>query len=46
MFSGIHREFWAEMAAASIIVTVPLIIMVLFFQKRIIQGLTAGAIKG
>jgi multiple sugar transport system permease protein len=46
MFSGIHREFWAEMAAASIIVTIPLVIMVLFFQRRIIQGLTAGAIKG
>ncbi len=46
MFAGIHREFWAEMAAASIIVTIPLVIMVLFFQRRIIQGLTAGAIKG
>jgi trehalose/maltose transport system permease protein len=32
--------------AASVIVTLPLIILVLIFQKRIVSGLTAGAIKG
>lgn len=32
--------------AASVLVTVPLIIMVLIFQKRIVAGLTAGAVKG
>jgi len=33
-------------SAASIVVTVPIIIMVLFFQRRIVAGLTAGAVKG
>jgi multiple sugar transport system permease protein len=33
-------------SAASVIVTIPLIAAVLFFQKRIIAGLTAGAVKG
>ncbi|HBF78352.1 MAG TPA: sugar ABC transporter permease, partial [Clostridiaceae bacterium] len=33
-------------AAATVVVTVPLIIMVLIFQKRIVSGLTSGAVKG
>lgn len=33
-------------AAASIVVTIPIIIMVLLFQRRIVAGLTAGAVKG
>jgi multiple sugar transport system permease protein len=33
-------------SAASVVVTIPLIAAVLFFQKRIIAGLTAGAVKG
>jgi multiple sugar transport system permease protein len=33
-------------SAASVVVTVPLIALVLFFQKRIVSGLTAGAVKG
>ena len=33
-------------AAAAIVVTVPIIIFVLFFQRRIVAGLTAGAVKG
>lgn len=37
---------WGRIMAASIIVTVPLIVLVLFFQRRIIAGLTAGAVKG
>jgi trehalose/maltose transport system permease protein len=32
--------------AASVVISVPLIIMVLLFQKRIVAGLTAGAVKG
>jgi len=32
--------------AAGVIVTIPLIILVLFFQKKIIAGLTSGAVKG
>ena len=33
-------------SAASVVVTVPLIVLVLIFQKRIVAGLTAGAVKG
>jgi len=35
-----------SIAAASVVVTVPIIIMVLVFQRRIVAGLTAGAVKG
>ncbi|MXS86054.1 carbohydrate ABC transporter permease [Nitrosomonas sp. HPC101] len=35
-----------SIAAASVVVTVPVMIIVLFFQQRIIAGLTSGAIKG
>ena len=33
-------------AAASILISIPLILLVLLFQKRIVAGLTAGAVKG
>lgn len=33
-------------SAASVLVTIPLVILVLIFQKRIVSGLTAGAVKG
>ena len=33
-------------AAAAVVVTVPIVIMVLIFQRRIVAGLTAGAVKG
>jgi multiple sugar transport system permease protein len=33
-------------SAASVVISVPLIVLVLFFQKRIVAGLTAGAVKG
>ena len=33
-------------AAASVVVTVPVIIVVLLFQRRIVAGLTSGAVKG
>lgn len=45
LFPGVHEMPWAEIAAASIIVTVPLILIVLIFQRRILAGLTAGAVK-
>jgi multiple sugar transport system permease protein len=35
-----------SIAAAAVVVTVPIIIMVLLFQRRIVAGLTAGAVKG
>ena len=47
-FSG-ASEFespWGDIMAASVIVTVPLIVLVLIFQRKIVSGLTAGAVKG
>ncbi len=37
---------WGSIMAASVIVTVPLLGLVLVFQKKIVSGLTAGAVKG
>lgn len=37
---------WGEIMAASVIVTVPLVVLVFIFQRRIVEGLTAGAVKG
>lgn len=47
-FSGTiaRQEPIAEVMAASIVVTIPLIVLVLVFQRRIVEGLTAGAVKG
>ncbi len=46
---GGNTEFelpWGLVMAASVTVTVPLIVLVLIFQRRIVAGLTAGAVKG
>ena len=37
---------WGTLMAASVIVTVPLIVLVLIFQRKIVSGLTAGGVKG
>ena len=37
---------WGRIMAASVIVTLPLVLLVFFFQHRITAGLTAGAVKG
>jgi len=37
---------WGTIMAGTVVVTVPLIVLVLIFQNRIISGLTAGAVKG
>lgn len=48
LFTGYiaHQEPFGEIMAAAVIVTIPLVALVLIFQKRIIQGLTAGSVKG
>lgn len=47
-FSGVEamQEPIAEIMAAAVIVTFPLVLLVLIFQDRIAAGLTAGAVKG
>ena len=37
---------WGNILAASIIVTIPLVVLVLIFQRKILAGLTSGAVKG
>jgi len=37
---------WGNIMAASVVVTLPLIVLVLGFQRRIVSGLTTGAVKG
>ncbi len=36
----------AAIAAAAVVITIPIVIFVLFFQRRIVAGLTSGAVKG
>ena len=47
-FTGrvLRQEPIAEVMAASVVVTIPLLALVLAFQSRIMEGLTAGAVKG
>lgn len=48
MISG-RSEFevpWGNIMAASVVVTLPLVALVLIFQRKIVSGLTAGAVKG
>jgi multiple sugar transport system permease protein len=35
-----------SIAAAAVVVTIPIVLLVLVFQRRIVAGLTAGAVKG
>ena len=45
--SGSAFEYpWGQVMAATLVVTVPLIVSTLILQKRILAGLTAGAVKG
>jgi trehalose/maltose transport system permease protein len=47
-FSGAtsYEQPWGSIMAASMVVTIPLVILVMIFQYRIVAGLTAGAVKG
>ncbi|MFO7820223.1 MAG: carbohydrate ABC transporter permease [Halanaerobacter sp.] len=48
MFSGAaaRQEPFGEKMAAAVVVTIPIVALVLIFQKKIVKGLTAGAVKG
>ncbi|NWJ46848.1 MAG: carbohydrate ABC transporter permease [Chloroflexi bacterium] len=47
-FTGVTEssEPWDQISAGAVIVTIPLVLLVLLFQRRIISGLTSGAVKG
>jgi ABC-type glycerol-3-phosphate transport system permease component len=46
LFRGQYQVPWGEILAAAVVATAPVAVMVLAFQRRIVQGLTAGAVKG
>jgi len=47
-FTGViaRQDPFGEVMAAAVVVTIPLLVLVLVFQRRIVEGLTAGAVKG
>ncbi len=46
LFQGEFTMPWGELAAASVMATLPLVVLVLLFQRWIVSGLSAGAVKG
>ena len=42
----IREVAWANMAAAGILITIPVLIFTIITQKHLVQGLTSGAVKG
>jgi raffinose/stachyose/melibiose transport system permease protein len=46
VFQGVYGSNWPTLAAAVLILTLPMLILFLFLQRYIISGLTAGAVKG
>jgi len=46
LFPGEYTMPWGEIAAASTVATLPLILLTLIFQRGIVRGLCAGAVKG
>jgi multiple sugar transport system permease protein len=45
LFAGEHVDPWAQIAAASVVATLPLAVLTFLFQRRIVRGLTAGAVR-
>jgi len=41
-----HAGVWGQLMAGSIILTVPVIVLFLTFEKYLVQGLTGGGVKG
>lgn len=46
LFRGQYQVPWGQILAAAVVATVPVAVIVFAFQRRIVQGLTAGAVKG
>ena len=45
MLMGEHSFKWSEMMAMSVLGSVPVLILFLFFQRQFVSGMTAGAVK-
>jgi ABC-type glycerol-3-phosphate transport system permease component len=46
LFRGQYQVPWGQILAAAVVATAPVALLVLIFQRRIVSGLTAGAVKG
>lgn len=46
LFAAEHAEPWGEIAAASVVAALPLVLLAVIFQRRVVAGLTRGAVKG
>ncbi|MEX2467321.1 MAG: carbohydrate ABC transporter permease [Gemmatimonadota bacterium] len=46
LFRGRYQVPWGEILAAVVVATLPVALLVLLFQRRIVRGLTSGAVKG
>jgi multiple sugar transport system permease protein len=46
LYQGEYAFPWAIISAAIMLGVLPLVVLIIFFQKRIISGLTAGGVKG
>jgi trehalose/maltose transport system permease protein len=46
LFRGQYQVPWGEVLAAAVVATIPIALFVLFAQRRIVAGLTVGAVKG
>jgi ABC-type glycerol-3-phosphate transport system permease component len=46
LFRGRYQVPWGQILAAAVVTTLPVVAVVVAFERRIVQGLTAGALKG
>ena len=46
VFQGVYGSNWPTLAAAVLMLTLPMLVLFLFLQRYIVSGLTAGAVKG
>lgn len=46
VFQGVYGSQWPTLAAAVLMLTLPMLVLFLFLQRYIVSGLTAGAVKG
>jgi multiple sugar transport system permease protein len=45
-FATVYTVDYGAQAAAAMVVTIPLVLLVLIFQRRVVSGLVAGVVKG
>jgi raffinose/stachyose/melibiose transport system permease protein len=46
VFQGVYGSNWPNLAAAVLMLTLPMLVLFLFLQRYIISGLTSGSVKG